>query len=163
MNDELLTVLLLLTGGLVLVATEVFVIPGFGVIGIIGGVVLMVGSIMSWVWFGAPGGAIALLVSVLGPALLFYIFAKSRAGRRLVLHSALPTTQPWAAVAVGQTGVALTMLRPAGTAQFGSARVDVVTDGQYVDAGASLRVVELSGGRVVVEKITVAPDTTRNP
>jgi membrane-bound serine protease (ClpP class) len=163
MNDQLLTVVLLLAGGLVLVATEVFVIPGFGVIGIIGGVVLMVASIMSWIWFDAPGGAIALLISVLGPALLFYVFAKSRAGQRLVLQTALPKTPPSAAVHVGQVGVALTPLRPAGTAQFAGTRVDVVTDGQYVNAGEPLRVIELSGGRVVVEKAPTAPDITRNP
>lgn len=153
MNDQLLTVCSLLAGGLLLVVIEVCVIPGIGVVGIAGGALLLVGSLLTWAWFGAVSGAAALLVSVIGPALLSYVFARTRAGRRLVLSRALPR-QPAAtpAVQVGQAGRALTPLRPAGSAQFGDSRCDVVTDGTYLDAGEPLRVVEVAGARVVVEK-----------
>jgi membrane-bound serine protease (ClpP class) len=51
---------------------------------------------------------------------------------------------------VGQDGVAVTDLRPAGTAQIGPERVDVVTEGEYVAQGQAVRVVRSEGYRHVV-------------
>ena len=51
---------------------------------------------------------------------------------------------------VGQDGVAVTDLRPAGTAQIGPERVDVVTEGEYVPQGRAVRVVRSEGYRHVV-------------
>jgi membrane-bound serine protease (ClpP class) len=52
---------------------------------------------------------------------------------------------------MGQEGVALTYLRPSGTAQFGERRIDVVTDGKFVEAGTKVRVIKVSGFVVTVE------------
>ena len=54
-------------------------------------------------------------------------------------------------VKVGEEGVARTILRPAGKAEFGAALVDVVTDGEFLDAGSRVRVMMVEGDRVVVE------------
>ncbi len=54
-------------------------------------------------------------------------------------------------VRVGEVGVARTILRPAGKAEFGAALVDVVTDGEFVDRGAKVRVTLVEGDRVLVE------------
>ena len=51
---------------------------------------------------------------------------------------------------VGQDGIAVTDLRPAGTAQIGQERVDVVTEGEYVPQGRAVRVVRSEGYRHVV-------------
>jgi membrane-bound serine protease (ClpP class) len=54
---------------------------------------------------------------------------------------------------VGQEGVALTALRPAGMARFGDKKVDVVSEGEVVDRDARVRVVEVKGNRVVVRAV----------
>jgi len=54
---------------------------------------------------------------------------------------------------VGQEGVALTPLRPAGTARIGERRVDVVSDGEVIDPNTRIRVVEVKGNRVVVRAV----------
>ncbi|MCH7704726.1 MAG: NfeD family protein, partial [Planctomycetes bacterium] len=51
---------------------------------------------------------------------------------------------------VGDMGVAISTLRPAGKARFGSVVVDVVTQGDYLDPNARLEVIERRGNRVVV-------------
>jgi membrane-bound serine protease (ClpP class) len=56
-------------------------------------------------------------------------------------------------VKVGEEGVTRTILRPAGKAEFGAALVDVVTDGEFLDAGSKLRVTMVEGERVVVEAL----------
>jgi membrane-bound serine protease (ClpP class) len=53
---------------------------------------------------------------------------------------------------VGRDGVALTDLRPAGTARFGNERVDVVTEGEYVAQGSPVRVIRSEGYRHVVRQ-----------
>ena len=51
---------------------------------------------------------------------------------------------------VGQEGVTLTTLRPAGIARFGERRVDVVADGEIIEKDTRVEVTEVSGNRVVV-------------
>ena len=53
---------------------------------------------------------------------------------------------------LGAEGVALTTLRPAGTAEFNGKRVDVVTDSEYIDHGKQIVVVAVEGMRVVVRE-----------
>ncbi len=55
---------------------------------------------------------------------------------------------------LGKTGLAVGMLRPAGIAEMEGARVDVVSEGDYVEAGTSVRVVQVDGNRVVVRKMS---------
>ena len=54
---------------------------------------------------------------------------------------------------VGQEGVALTQLRPAGMARFGDRKVDVVTEGDLIDRDSRVRVVAVQGNRVVVRAV----------
>jgi membrane-bound serine protease (ClpP class) len=56
-------------------------------------------------------------------------------------------------VKVGEEGVARTILRPAGKAEFGAALIDVVTDGEFLDPGVRVRVTLIEGERVVVEGV----------
>jgi len=53
----------------------------------------------------------------------------------------------------GQSGLALTNLRPAGTARIDGQRVDVVTRGDYIEKGAAIVVIAVQGNRVIVQKI----------
>jgi membrane-bound serine protease (ClpP class) len=53
---------------------------------------------------------------------------------------------------VGLTGVAETVLRPAGKGRFGEQLVDVVTEGDYIQQGDSIRVMAVQGSRVVVTR-----------
>jgi membrane-bound serine protease (ClpP class) len=54
------------------------------------------------------------------------------------------------AVAVGDTGKTLTILRPAGRAEIGGSPLDVVSDGDFLEPGEPIRVLALRGGRIIV-------------
>jgi membrane-bound serine protease (ClpP class) len=54
---------------------------------------------------------------------------------------------------MGHEGVALTFLRPSGTAVFGEQRVDVVTEGKFVDAGTKVKVIKINGSIIIVEPV----------
>jgi membrane-bound serine protease (ClpP class) len=98
---------------------------------------------------------IALLVWLLGK-----ILPKTSIYNRLVLDAGLSNDQGYVSSDVehyrsylGQEGVARTMLRPAGTAEFGDERLDVVTSGDLIQKGTRVRVIRTEGSRVVVEKV----------
>ncbi|RPH99059.1 MAG: nodulation protein NfeD [Zetaproteobacteria bacterium] len=161
-------VLLLLALGVGLLGVELFVLPGFGVTGVLGiGAILgsltltLVGSgataeAMAWAAFRVLGSVLAAI----GVGLVaFRVLPRSSVGRRLVLDTALPaqggfasppaTDRAW----LGQRGVAATTLRPAGIATIAGTRVDVVTDGEYVELGEPIEVLRVDGNRIVVRRV----------
>jgi len=108
---------------------------------------------------------IALVASTLAISLLARYLPELPIFRRVCLAASsvsgpslpsIPEAQRPAPIAPGTTGIAQTILRPAGTALIGGVPVDVVTDGEFLDAGTSVRVSEVSGNRIVVEKLPTA-------
>ncbi len=49
-------------------------------------------------------------------------------------------------------GTAVTNLRPAGMAMIETVRLDVVTDGEFIDKGTNVVVVQVTGNQIIVEK-----------
>ena len=159
--------------GLVCIAIEVFVVPGFGIFGIGGlamtvlGVVLMsqtfvvpqnayqLGELTRGIWI-ALGGAFGLIGGFVLMRLLF---------PHIPLLSGLAMEAPDAAVVDvaerladyselrGAVGEATTPLRPSGKARFGDRIVQVVSDGAAVSSGDAVRVIEVHGTRIVVEAV----------
>jgi membrane-bound serine protease (ClpP class) len=147
-----LLVISLLVVSLVLLLAEVLVIPGFGVTGILGIALGVGGVVLAFQSLGALWGSLSILWSVLLTVLLVWVLPKTAAGRGLVLGSANAGK-----VASGELdrllskrGVALTPLRPAGTVEIEGQRVDVVSEGELIEVGSPILVVEVQGTRVVV-------------
>jgi membrane-bound serine protease (ClpP class) len=160
--------LFVLAVGALLLAAEVFLIPGFGFAGVLGMVALGTGFLMLAVgasfesprgvdWDAARSFGLQFVLTVaLG---LVTIFVLARAipsvgpGRRMVLAPpsgpAVPVV-PGPSAKPGERGVALSPLRPAGSAEVAGRVVDVVTEGEYADAGTPVVVVAVEGPRVVV-------------
>ena len=54
---------------------------------------------------------------------------------------------------VGKEGIALTVLRPAGTAEFDGVRLDVVSEGDYIPKNSRVKIIQVTGRRIVVRKV----------
>ena len=76
----------------------------------------------------------------------------TRFGKALILHATVTGTAGEVDSLVGRHGVTETQLRPAGKATVGGKRIDVVTDGGFVDAGERVVVAEVDGPRIVVRR-----------
>jgi membrane-bound serine protease (ClpP class) len=103
-----------------------------------------------------------------GAFALFGALPRLPFGRRLVLDtgmaadlgyvSAPESDRQWR----GHTGVALSPLRPAGIAEIDGTRLDVVSDGGFIDAGTSIEVTRVEGNRIVVRPSTPRQEPTHD-
>ena len=152
-----ITVALLVLGA-ILLAIEVLVIPGFGLIGVLG-LASMVGSIgVAWWKLGSAWGGMAIAAGIAITGFTFWLLPKTGLGKAMVLDTQQRGRAVENALAelVGREGTALTPLRPAGTIDVGGKTVDVVTDGIYVESGTRVRVARVEGARVVVDVVEPA-------
>jgi membrane-bound serine protease (ClpP class) len=164
--------------GVILLAVEVFVIPGFGFAGILGITLMAVGFGMALVELELPLGVsfelgylqqaieavaiqlAAVMLALVGGAVIFGRFLPgTRMGKTLILQSQTSAAQgyvsspPNQSQLVGKSGRAVGPLRPAGIAELDGNRLDVVTEGDFIDAGSTIQVVQVEGMRIVVRKI----------
>ena len=160
--------------GVVLLALEIFVIPGFGVVGVAGLLAitgaLLLAMVEHWPgtrwpdggqWQGAIlrfgigiGGAVAvgaLLARWLPKTVLFQ---RLELGKTLSAADGYTSSRGEAKSLLGTEGVAETVLRPAGKGRFGERLVDVVTEGDFIQKDERIRIVAVEGARVVVTKWT---------
>ncbi|WP_447962721.1 NfeD family protein [Nitrospira sp. Ecomares 2.1] len=151
--------------GLILVGLEIFAIPGFGMAGILGILSLMGGLGLSLIGTGASWDsmlsalgqvALSILVAIIAALILVRYFPRLPFGKRLILETNLQAQEGYESSPaenhrwLGKQGVAVSDLRPSGIARFDGERVDVVSDGTFIDAGQQLEVVRIDGNRVVV-------------
>lgn len=145
--------------GMMLLAAEVFVIPGTGIAGILGLSVLAGGVVWSFFLYGALGGFAVLIVSSVLVALAWWLFFATGASKRFVLRSSVPPGNmeaqhglgPAPAALLGRVGTTVTPMRPSGSVAMGDSHFDAITDGSYLEAGVQVTVVQVEGNRVVVE------------
>jgi membrane-bound serine protease (ClpP class) len=156
--------IILLGVGLVAISIEVFVLPGFGAAGILGIVALAAAIVLAMIGSSPSAADVTQAFTVLGvsvaiTAAVTYAWLRHlpNSGRfgGLFLRGGAHQADGYIAATprhdlVGQDGIAVTDLRPAGTAQIGQERVDVVTEGEYVAQGRAVRVVRSEGYRHVV-------------
>lgn len=169
--------ILLIVLGFVLIGLELFVIPGFGLAGISGAVLLLIGliatfvpgepgktapfyipslpSTISWMKTAVVTVASSMIASIVGMFMLSKYLPRIRMFDAIAPANPTPSEvaveDPYRGAArIGDVGVAVGPLRPAGKARFGSILVDVVTQGDYLDDHSRIEVVERRGNRVVV-------------
>jgi len=164
--------LVLFTIGVALILVEIFLIPGFGITGLLGLLFIFASLVGSMVRI-VPGGpwlppmsdlqlplfkiAVALVGTGAGALLLGRFLPKSRLFSRLTLTSATRATEGYTASPdtsswIGKTGISLTDLHPVGTARIDGQHLDVVTSGEYINQDEKIVIIEAHGNRLVVQK-----------
>lgn len=167
--------------GVILLALELFVIPGFGIAGVFGLIILFVGLVFTFVPTGPAGmafstpesqealarGVVTVLLSTV--TAMFGIFFVVRRLGTLPLLQKYTLQSPAAGevdealfgamsrdenpLLIGDEGVAMTPLRPAGRAMFGDDLVEVVAEGGYIPEGVKVRIVSTDRFKTAVEPL----------
>ena len=174
--------------GMVLLALEIFVIPGFGVFGVSGLLLIIASLVMASSTFagmssgekfeqsmrslGSLGASlctvliVAVAINKYMPSIpilnkLILTPAGTAAGGPL-LNPSVTGSPAGGPVMAGDIGMAASTLRPAGKATFGEHFLDVVSDGGYIDHGTSVEVVRVAGNRIIVRPASEAPGLADN-
>jgi membrane-bound serine protease (ClpP class) len=165
--------IVMFVGGMVLMLIEIFVVPGVGVFGLAGGLMVIFSLVLASQTFSFPRSAaqmdemrqsITIVagagLGVIGLAIAARRYLPKAPGfNRLVLEPPPPeeriTLSHREALAdyshlLGVVGQAVTDLRPGGRALVGGQLLDVIAEGSPIDRGASIVVVEVHATRVLV-------------
>jgi len=157
---------MLFLAGIFCLAAEIFVLPGFGVLGLGGGLLVIAALVLASQSFVLPTNDYQIrqlqwsLLGILGAAVGVALIAtlvrrwlpRAPGLRHVLLEppAAEESLDDPLADLVGAAGVATTRLVPAGKARIDGRLVDVTTDGQLVEPGEAVRVVDVRGRRIVV-------------
>ena len=168
----------LFLAGIAFLLVEIFVLPGFGVAGLTGLLLMGASIIMATQRFaGADGVAtddllrslMILTGSAVASMIGMYLASKYFGGlalfKRMTLEPPTPvvavggtlasgsSTEDKPAIAIGDVGVADSSLRPSGRVLFGESYRDVIADGSFVDKGKQVRVTKVSGIHITVREV----------
>ena len=159
--EWLIPIIICVLVGVVLLLVEVFM-PGFGIPGISGCALLGAGIIMTWIQFGAKVGLgvtvvlLALLTILISVAMRSV--AKGKLGKsKFVLNEDMSSEKDESSEdmrsLIGEVGEVSTVLRPVGVAEFECGRLNVMTEGEYIERGAKVIITRVDGTTVFVKKV----------
>ncbi len=155
--------------GLGLLLVEIFLVPGFGFVGILG-IILMIGSIFFSLIGDFPvvseneisNALIQLAASLIASIVFLFLLWKFLPGipawGRLILSTSENQSEgfisnPGFTDLVGKRGKALSQLRPAGIALIENKRYDVITEGEFISRDDTVEVIQVIGSKIIVKKV----------
>ena len=157
--EWLIPIIICVLAGVILLIVEAFM-PGFGVPGISGIILLLAGVAMTWYEYGAMvglGTTVAVLALV---GVAISVSLKSASSGRLSKSDLIlndtetpPSENADMQLLVGKEGVVKNTLRPVGTAEFDCGKLHVTSDGEYVSEGQKVRIVRVEGTQIFLNKI----------
>ena len=147
-------ILIILAIGLLLTIVELFFIPGTTFVGVLGVVFSVAGIIIAYEHFGAEIGLYILLSTSVVKLGILYWSLHIKAWNKFSLKSAITSRvngDRTEGLIIGQTGTAITTLRPFGKGEFMNRQIEVKTTGPYLENGASIRIREITDNQIIVE------------
>jgi len=167
--------ILLFAIGLILIALEIFVVPGFGVTGIVGLLLTFSGLVLSMIKnigfnFELSGQAaitesvlVVLSSFVISLAIMFTFFGRftrSKLFKKLSLQTVENNSEGYntnmfnePASMIGKIGIAMSDLRPAGKILIDNEWLDGQSDGEYIQMGSKVKIMEVKNSYLIVRKV----------
>ena len=145
--------------GITALVLEIFFVPGFGVAGVIGVILLGWGVLLLSVdiFQATQAFTIALLLTMVALIGGVWLATKFNFWKRISLPNRQKREAGYSAPQrelenlLGSQGVTATPLRPAGSALIDGKRVDVVTEGEFINPGTQIIVIKVESTRVIVK------------
>ena len=146
--------------GIVLLAIEIFVIPGFGITGILGILGIVAGIFMSFGINNIAQAVLVVFVSLIADIILIIILArfilKSKGFKNIVAletdtagyHSSVSYDN-----LLGCEGITDTFLRPSGNIIINDKKYDAITEGEFINKGAKIKVILVEGNKIVIKEV----------
>ena len=152
-----LPLIICLMAGVALLVVEVFV-PGFGLPGISGIVLIVVGIVLTWNQYGMAAGLSVMLIALALAGISISISIKSAAHGKisrsaLILKDETPAAEnEELAALLGQEGVTTSVLSPVGTVEINGVRLEVISECAYLAKDVPVQVFRIEGNRIIVRE-----------
>jgi len=147
-------ILVILAIGLLLTVLELFFIPGTTIVGILGVIFSIAGIAITYDQFGPEIGMYVLIVTSIAKVGVLYWSFHTGAWMRFSLKSAITSKVNEGitnGLVIGEQGITMTTLRPAGKAEFGQRILEVTTAGTYIENGSVVRIKSIDSNQITVE------------
>ena len=151
---SLATLISIVVIGLILIVVEVILIPGTTLVGILGSIITAVGVYFGYADHSATTGNIILGVSLGIIALIFFLAIKLKVWNWFSLKKEIDGKLDSAfdtGLKEGDEGVAVSDLRPMGSADFNDQVVEVSTIGTFLKSGTKVKIVSVEKNKIYVE------------
>lgn len=152
---DIFIIALLFIMTLILMAAELFLIPGFSIAGLGAIACFAAGNFLTFDLYGILAGTCVLFLSLTITIAMAYWMFHSKRFKRFTLHktiSSTSATDEQLSVSVGDEGFATTRLALIGMANIGGKQVEVKSSGEFLDEGTPIIVVRVNKSLVIVEK-----------
>lgn len=150
-------IITLIVVGLLLLAAELVLIPGFGVAGVLGVVSLVASCWLAFVNLGTTAGVIVLLVNIVLAVISTIFVLRSKTWKKISLKTNIDAKVDCApalkGIVEGEKGITLTRLAPSGKVQIGENIVEVFTRDSLIEPGREIVVSEIEGSKIFVREI----------
>lgn len=142
--------------GLILLAIEVLIIPGFGVAGILGLLALAGAAVLGFTMFDTTTGLIVLAAIILATSISTWLILRSKTWRRATLKekisSRVDTNPEEKGITPGSVGITTSRLAPSGKARISGEDVEVVSREGIISSGSPIEVISTDDGKIIVRK-----------
>ena len=159
--------------GVILLILEIFIIPGFGVAGISGIILIVLSLILSmqdfiiptvdWEWGiffkNVLNVGVSFVISIFIMMIIAQALPKASFFQRLALNAAQNTSEGFTVQDeaeinkfIGKKGISVTTLRPSGKAEINGEVVEVVSDGEFVEKGTNIEVIDVTSNKIIIRK-----------
>ncbi len=150
------TIIILIFLGLLLLLIEFSVLPGVTIAGIGGFILLGLSVYIAFSEYGTVIGIITLAFVLIASPMLVYYFFKSKAGKKMVLDSAIDSkveTVDEEKIKVGDSGITIGRLAPSGKARVSGEVVEAQSTGGFIDHNTEIKVLKILSNKIIVEPV----------
>lgn len=156
MITEILIIGTILLIGIIMLVLEIYVIPGTTVFGFIGGGLMIAAVVFAYHLLGNTGGHITLAAaSLMGSALLFLGLRSLESERFAMKDQINARVNELGDVTfnLGDQGVAISELRPSGKAKFDHHKVEVFSQGEFIEKDSQIIIISIDRNKIIVKKV----------
>lgn len=150
-------IITLIAVGILLLAIEVLIIPGFGFAGVIGLMSIIGAVVLAFVEFGQVTGLIVLGFVILITSVSTWLILRSNTWKNIslrdIISSKVDSAPEEKGLSVGTQGVAISRLAPSGMARFGKTDTEVRSRSGMINSGSAIEIVTTDDSKIIVKQI----------
>ena len=147
-------VITLIIAGMLLLGAELIIIPGFGIAGILGIASIVASCWVAFTHLGTTAGVIVILVNIILTIVSTVLMLRSKTWKKLSLKTNIDakvdTAPAKKGIAVGDTGITLTRLAPAGKVKIGENVLEAFTRDSLIEPGKEIKVTAIGDNKIYV-------------